>query len=910
MLPNNFNPQIYKFLNEDLNFMNDAQLISHYENFGIKENRLYFIELPDDFDSNIYKNLNCDLSNLNDVELKIHYYLHGKYEKREYKLNNIIDNQSFNQNSNENVKKIDYENQFINNHKNISYKTYNYNNTIEHKKYILDGIKIFVNLKNNYWKDFDVEYFEYENKVLDKNFFNKVLKNSDCDLFLIINNENLSSNYLGYHCDKLSNMIDNDYNIINCSMINTRETFYKNIEKRNRQIYEENRYGEFLYDSYLINKKTINKIIDNNDDDLLFGIKTGIITRPYLKYENYDNQQLNYEISKTLWDTYFRVNSFWNKIYCVNLGFDIGKRRNMAKYCYLLNNKEENFFHQGIFGLNLPEIDTIINMGLIDCNIIGKYRLPKGAIGLNITQKNIFEDAIKKNYDYIFLLEDDISFDINFFEVFDIFFSRYNDFDICYVGSSFYEERNEVLNLIDTIQKTNIYTPKMDLLRKISIAGCFAVILSKKLMKIFLNRFTPIDNISDVLLADIAFDIKYDFSDKERTKTKYNLKTYFMLDNLFKVDIDKPSLTDENVFSLLDNLVNNPSIKYLSKIKKINFKIKHKIPIKIYCGDFALLYNKFIFELLLEIIPNSIQVYYYNESVDISFFADEDKYSLIENVVNIIINGEKELSHINCDIGIVTTLDDIYKYNIYFPFIWTSLWERRDNYKTIKNNTREKFCAYMYKKKVEYRTELFKFISNYKQVDALGECCNNDFNKKIDRYVYNENETYNDLAVKKYSNYKFVLALENGIYPGYSTEKLINPIIAGSIPVYAGSNEIFKYINKNRVIYINDFENYDKLLEYIIKVDNDDELYDSIVNQEIFCGDINFENFEENLKNQLKKAFGLEKRKIQITNEKNFINTNIDMKILDLFIPSDIKNYNDTKIYISDFINEQDDLIW
>ena len=918
-LEEDFNPMIYKYLHEDLISLNEIQLISHFINCGKAENREYKIELPQDFNLKMYRELNRDLYNKSDYELMVHYVKIGCknnyfYKKKDYEIFK----------SKKTIKNIESELIFIKNHKNISYKTYNYNNSIENKKQLLSNIKIYVNSENKFWDDFEVEYFDktdsedsiFDNEVL----LRRVIENNEHSNFLIINNKNISSDYLAYQKEKLQDFIQDltndlthDFNIINCSTIDSRDSFYSKIESKLEVSYEEDKFNKFSYDCILTNKSTISKILLNkqSNNQIFNQIKTCILTRPYFKYEDNEDQQINYELSKTLWDTYYRVNSFWNKIYCVNLGFDIKKRKDMIRYCHLLNSTEKEFFYQGILGLNLPDVNTIINMGLINSNIIGKYTMRKGAIGLNITQKNILEEAIEKDYDYILLLEDDISFDLNFFETVDIFLNKYNDFDICYLGSSFYEEREEVLDKIDKINKTIIYKPKMDLLQKIRVCGCFAVLLSKKIIKLFLDRFKPINNISDVLLAEMAFDIKHDFSDTERVKTNYNLKTYFMLDNLFAVDTNKPSLTEENTFNSINNLIDNPSIKYLSKIKKINFKIKNNYPIYIYCAKFTLLYNKNIFDCILKIIPNSKQVYYYDNTVDIAFYCYEDRFKTIDSVINIFINGEKEVLYKESEIGIVTTSEDVYNYNIYFPFIWTSFWERRDNYKSIKNNTKINFCAYLYKKPIQYRIDLFHFISKYKKVDALGDCCNNDCNKIIDRYTYNENETYNDLAVQKYSSYKFVLALENGIFPGYSTEKLINPILAGSIPIYAGSDKIFEYINKKRVIYVYDFENYDMLLQYIRFVDNNDELYNSIVDNEIFCGDINFDNFEDNLKKQIKKAFGLEKRTIKITNEENdLIEKNIDMKIRNLSFPPSVQTNEDKKLYISDFINEEDEVIF
>jgi hypothetical protein len=131
----------------------------------------------------------------------------------------------------------------------------------------------------------------------------------------------------------------------------------------------------------------------------------------------------------------------------------------------------------------------------------------------------------------------------------------------------------------------NILKPKQGLCEKICIGGFFAVVLSKKALKIFQERFNPIDNVSDILLCDIMFDIKKDFSDLERTKTNYQLNSIVIQQNLFIVDNSKPSLTDSKDFSMIQYLLSNPTISYLSKIKKLQFKIFHHYPIKIFISN-------------------------------------------------------------------------------------------------------------------------------------------------------------------------------------------------------------------------------------------------------------------------------------------------------------------------------------
>lgn len=84
-IPIDFKPKIYKFLNPDINISCENELINHYVNYGIFENRNYKISLPEDFNPVVYQEINEDLKHLNKEELLKHYILYGQKEKRSYK---------------------------------------------------------------------------------------------------------------------------------------------------------------------------------------------------------------------------------------------------------------------------------------------------------------------------------------------------------------------------------------------------------------------------------------------------------------------------------------------------------------------------------------------------------------------------------------------------------------------------------------------------------------------------------------------------------------------------------------------------------------------------------------------------------------------------------------------------------
>jgi hypothetical protein len=87
---------------------------------------------------------------------------------------------------------------------------------------------------------------------------------------------------------------------------------------------------------------------------------------------------------------------------------------------------------------------------------------------------------------------------------------------------------------------------------------------------------------------------------------------------------------------------------------------------------------------------------------------------------------------------------------------------------------------------------------------------------------------------KELSNYKFTIAFENSILPGYVTEKLMEPLAAGSLPIYLGDDICKTDFNPKAFICVKDFKNFTKAIEYIKEVDNNDELYMSYMREPIF----------------------------------------------------------------------------
>ena len=92
LLPNDFNSELYKELNPDLQTYTNTEIKNHYLQYGKYENKLYNIDnLPDDFNVFMYKELNPDLQPLSDIQVKLHYIQYGKNEGKLYKIENVPD---------------------------------------------------------------------------------------------------------------------------------------------------------------------------------------------------------------------------------------------------------------------------------------------------------------------------------------------------------------------------------------------------------------------------------------------------------------------------------------------------------------------------------------------------------------------------------------------------------------------------------------------------------------------------------------------------------------------------------------------------------------------------------------------------------------------------------------------------
>jgi hypothetical protein len=96
---------------------------------------------------------------------------------------------------------------------------------------------------------------------------------------------------------------------------------------------------------------------------------------------------------------------------------------------------------------------------------------------------------------------------------------------------------------------------------------------------------------------------------------------------------------------------------------------------------------------------------------------------------------------------------------------------------------------------------------------------------------------YNTLFFNNFlKQFKFILAFENSIDETYITEKIFHGLLAGIIPIYYGSKNITDYINKERILIIEDLSEK-SILKVINKIQfllHNKHVYDEIIRKPIF----------------------------------------------------------------------------
>ncbi|HTQ50668.1 MAG TPA: glycosyltransferase family 10 [Candidatus Acidoferrales bacterium] len=204
--------------------------------------------------------------------------------------------------------------------------------------------------------------------------------------------------------------------------------------------------------------------------------------------------------------------------------------------------------------------------------------------------------------------------------------------------------------------------------------------------------------------------------------------------------------------------------------------------------------------------------------------------------VRIFYSGESDLpDYRECDYSIASIkLDDPRHLQLPLYAVWSEpeeIIKRNDDPENIMA-AKTKFCSFVisgyHPRKNHNRVDFFQKLSKYKRVDSGGKKFNN-IGGPIPGGPRGK--------IEFLRQYKFNIAYENRSLPGYTTEKIIEPMMARCLPIYWGDPDINEHFNPRSFLNRADFPGDEALIEKIIELDRDDAKYLEYLRQPYFYDD-------------------------------------------------------------------------
>lgn len=98
------------------------------------------------------------------------------------------------------------------------------------------------------------------------------------------------------------------------------------------------------------------------------------------------------------------------------------------------------------------------------------------------------------------------------------------------------------------------------------------------------------------------------------------------------------------------------------------------------------------------------------------------------------------------------------------------------------------------------------------------------------------------------SNYRFMVAMENDLYPGYVTEKLVDSWTAGCIPIWWGLDEA-KLFNPKAILNLASLGSIDKLVRKVEELEANASTYDEMWFQPLVTKPWSLDTVQEEIRN-------------------------------------------------------------
>lgn len=140
------------------------------------------------------------------------------------------------------------------------------------------------------------------------------------------------------------------------------------------------------------------------------------------------------------------------------------------------------------------------------------------------------------------------------------------------------------------------------------------------------------------------------------------------------------------------------------------------------------------------------------------------------------------------------------------------------------------FCCFIVSNpKCKERNKMFEMLNTYKKVNSGGRYANNI------GHIINPS-WWSQEFLDYISKHKFMICFENTKMETYSTEKIVNAYLGHTIPIYWSTDNIHNIFNPESMLFLNNEtdEEFKRIVESVIELDNNDEKYLEFVNRPVF----------------------------------------------------------------------------
>lgn len=132
------------------------------------------------------------------------------------------------------------------------------------------------------------------------------------------------------------------------------------------------------------------------------------------------------------------------------------------------------------------------------------------------------------------------------------------------------------------------------------------------------------------------------------------------------------------------------------------------------------------------------------------------------------------------------------------------------------------FCNFVYSHRAtRMRGELFRAVNQYRPVTSPGRFRNNASAPELSgRY----DGAWRETKLLYQRRFRFTIACEGASYPGYTTEKLYDALVAGTIPIYWGNPYAREDVDERAFVDCHSCRNLGEVVDVVRRIDQDPEL--------------------------------------------------------------------------------------